>query len=116
MLLTLAVTDFAGRTGTTSRTVTVVDTLGPVVTIKKAGGRVNKRVTVTATLADPSGLARTAVVRFGDGKSATVRIRNGRFSVRHRFKKAKTFTVTVIAKDQLKRVSRTTGKVVIRRR
>ena len=54
-------------------------------------------------------------VRFGDGKSATVKIKNGKFSVRHKYRKARTFTVTVIAKDKLKRVSRTTLKIVIRR-
>ena len=111
----LAVKDFAGRTGSSSRTVTVVDTRGPVVTLKKVSGKINRSVTISARLADPSGLARTVAVRFGDGKSATVKIKNGKFSVRHKYRKARTFTVTVIAKDKLKRVSRTTLKIVIRR-
>ena len=115
LTMTLAVTDFAGRTGTSARTVTVVDTLGPVVTIKKAGGKVNKNVTISAKLVDPSGLAKTASVKFGDGKSATVTIKNGKFSVKHKFKKAKTFTITVTAKDKLKRASKTTIKVVIKK-
>ncbi len=116
LTMTLEVTDFVGRTGSSSRTVTVVDTLGPVVTLRKVSGKVGRTVTLRARLTDPSGLARTAVVRFGDGKSATVKITNGKFSVKHKFKKARTFAITVIAKDRLKRVSRTTSKVVIRKR
>ncbi len=115
LTMTLAVTDYAGRTGTSSTTVTVIDTLGPVVTIKKVSGKVNRNVTISAKLADPSGLAKTASVKFGDGKSATVTIRNGKLSVKHKFKKAKTFTITVTAKDKLKRSSKTTLKVVIKK-
>ncbi len=114
--MTLAVTDFAGRTGASSKTVTVVDTLGPVVTFKKVSGKVNRNVTISARLVDPSGLAKTAAIRFGDGKRATVTIKNGKFSVKHKFKKAKTFTITVTAKDKLKRSSKTTLKVVIKRK
>jgi hypothetical protein len=113
--ITLAVKDFAGRTGTSSRTVTVVDTLGPVVTLKKVSGKVNRNVTISAKLVDPSGLAKTAAVKFGDGKSATVTIRRGKFSVKHKFKKAKTFTITVTVKDKLRHASKTTIKVVIKK-
>ena len=116
LTMTLAVTDFAGRTGASSKTVTVVDTLGPVVTFKKVSGKVNRNVTISAKLVDPSGLAKTAAIRFGDGKRATVTIKNGKFSVKHKFRKAKTFTITVTAKDKLKRSSKTTLKVVIKRK
>ena len=114
--MTLAVTDFAGRTGSSSKTVIVVDTRGPVVTFKKVSGKMNRSVTISARLAHPSGLARTVAIRFGDGKRATVKIKNGKFIVKHRFKKAKTFTITVTVKDKLKRFSRTTLKIVIKRR
>src|SRR5258706_1294309 len=113
--MTLAVMDFAGRTGASSKTVTVVDTLGPVVTIRAPRGRVNKAVTISGRVTDPSGLAKTARIKFGDGKSATVKLRSGKFTVRHKFRKAKTFTITVVVKDTLRNTSRTTRKVVIRK-
>jgi hypothetical protein len=114
--LTLAVTDFVGRKGTSSRTVTVVDTLGPVVTLRKVRGKVNRNVTISGKLVDPSGLAKTALVAFGDGKRATVKLKNGKFSVKHKYKKAKTFTITVTVKDKLRNTSKTTLKVVIKRK
>jgi hypothetical protein len=116
LTMTLAVTDFAGRTGTLSKTVTVVDTLGPVVTLRKVRGKVGRAVTISAKLVDPSGLAKTAVVKFGDGKRATVKLKNGKFSVKHKFKKAKTFTITVTVKDKLRNTSKTTLKIVIKKK
>ena len=54
----LRVKDFAGRTGTATKTVTAVDTLGPDATITGNSGRIGKRVRISGRLSDPSGLAR----------------------------------------------------------
>ena len=45
-----------------------------------------------------------------------MKLTRGKFSVKHKFRKAKTFTVTITVKDKLKNTSRTTLKVVIRRK
>ncbi len=109
----LRVKDFAGRVGTATKTVKVVDTLGPDVTIVGNRGRIGKLVRISGRLSDPSGLARTAFIRFGDGTSRTVRLKNGTFSARHRFRGTRTYIVQVNARDKLRNLSRTTKRVSI---
>jgi hypothetical protein len=109
----LRVKDFAGRTGTATKTVTVVDTLGPVVTIRGNSGRIGQLVRISGRLSDPSGAARTVLIRFGDGTSRTVKVRNGRFVAGHRFGGTRTYIVTVSARDKLRNLSRTTKRISI---
>jgi hypothetical protein len=112
--VTLVLRDFAGRTGSVTKTFVVKDTLGPVVTLRTRGSRVRKRVTISGTVADPSGVNSRITVKFGDRKSATVTVRGGKFSVRHTYRLRKTFTIVLTAKDAGGRATRVTKKLRIR--
>ncbi len=58
-----------------------------------------KRTTVKGRATDASGIRRVRV-RWGDGKRTTARLRSsGRFTVKHRYKKAKRYRVRVTATD-----------------
>ena len=87
----------------------------PDVTIRTRGSKVKKRVTIRGRVSDPSGISRRITVRFGDRTSRTVIVTKGRYSVSHVYRSARRFTITVTAKDRLRRTSRTTRKLVIRR-
>ena len=112
--ITLAVRDFVGRTGTLARTFVVKDTLGPDVTIKTKGSKVQRLVTISGKVSDPSGIKKTVTVRFGDGKSKTVKVKRGRYSVKHTYKSKKAFTIAVSAKDKRGHSSRTTKVLTIK--
>jgi hypothetical protein len=111
--ITLSVRDFVGRTGKVTKTFVVKDTLGPDVTIKTRGSRVNRSVTISGRVSDPSGIRKSVTIRFGDGKSKTVTVRRGRYSVKHTYRTAKAFTITVSAKDKRGHTSRTTKALTI---
>jgi hypothetical protein len=113
--ITLAVSDFGGRTGSVSKTVVVRDTVPPTVTLKTKGNRVRKTVTISGTVADLSGVAARATIKFGDGKSASVPVRSGKFSVKHKYRSRKTFTITITAKDATGLTTRVTRKLKIKK-
>ena len=96
------------------KTVVVRDTLGPTITIRTRGNRVRKTVTISGTVADPSGVNQRITVRFGDRKSATVIVRGGKFSVRHKYRSRRTFTITITAKDKGGRATRASKALKIR--
>jgi hypothetical protein len=111
--VTLSVRDFVGRTGSLTKTFTVRDTLGPDVTIRTAGATVNRRVTISGRVSDPSGISTRITVRFGDGTSKVVTVRRGRYSVKHTYRARKAFTITVTATDKRHHTSRTTRVLTI---
>jgi PKD domain len=113
--LTINVTDFAGRAGSTTKALTVVDTTKPKVAIRKASGRVGRAVKIQATMSDLSGFSGKATVRFGDGKAKKVTIRNGKISVTHRYTKAKLYTVSVTVKDKAGNTTKVSRKVRIKK-
>jgi hypothetical protein len=58
-----------------------------------------KRTTVKGRARDASGIRRVRV-RWGDRKRTTARLRSdGRFTVKHRYKKAKRYRIRVTATD-----------------
>jgi hypothetical protein len=111
--VTLSVRDFVGRTGTITKTFTVRDTEGPDVTIRTRGATIDRPVTISGRVSDPSGIRKSVTIRFGDGKSKTVTVRRGRYSVKHTYRTAKAFTITVSAKDKRGHTSRTTKALTI---
>jgi hypothetical protein len=105
--VTLSVRDFVGRTGTITKTFTVRDTEGPDVTIRTRGATIDRPVTISGRVSDPSGISPRITVRFGDGSSKVVTVKRGRYSVRHTYRARKAFTITVTAKDRKHHTSRT---------
>jgi hypothetical protein len=74
--------------------------------------RLPKAVTLTGRATDGSGI-RSVTVSWGDGRRSTVRLRsNGAFTLKHRYRKAKRYRITVVAID--KAGNRTTRHVTAR--
>jgi hypothetical protein len=102
-------TDAGGLARTAERQVTISpaaggsapDTAKPTLTLKKVKRvRRPKRSTIKGRATDASGIRRVTV-RFGDGRRRRATLsRTGRFTVKHRYKRAATFEATVIAVDK----------------
>jgi hypothetical protein len=112
-------TNQAGLTTAARLATMFVDTVHPLASVRLSGRRtVGLRQTVAVTRSDPpppgaastaaSGLAST-VVRWGDG----ARVQIGR-AARHTFKRARTYTVTVIVTDRAGNRTVVTRKLTIK--
>ncbi len=114
----LTVTDSTGATTTVTQAVTVKDTTKPTVKLKKIKTvRLGHRTTLRGTITD-TGTVKSATVSWGDG-SKTVKLHlngSGRFTVRHRYKKAKRFTVKVKASDPSGNTTTKKAKARVRKR
>jgi hypothetical protein len=99
--IVLTVTDSTGASSTVTQAVTVKDTKKPTIKLRKIKTvRLGSKTTVRGTITD-AGAIKKATLRWGDGsKTAKLHLgRNGGFTVRHRYKKAKPFTIKVTAID-----------------
>lgn len=98
----LTVTDSTGASATVTQAVTVKDTKKPTIKLKKIiAVALGTKTTLRGTITDASGIRR-ATLTWGDGsKSVKLHLgRQGGFTVRHRYKKARTFTIKVRATDR----------------
>ena len=76
------------------------DRTKPNLTLRRVKAvRIPKRSTLKGRATDKSGIARV-VVRWGDGRRTTLRSGSGRFTVRHRYRRAKLWRITVSATDK----------------
>lgn len=99
--IVLTVSDNAGQSTVVTKTITVVDTRRPKVTLGKVGTvRLGKASAISGRATDISGIGKTKL-SFGDGSVRTVHLnRSGRFTVHHTYRKAKTYRVTFAARDK----------------
>jgi PKD repeat protein len=99
--IVLKVSDPAGST-TVTQAVTVKDTKKPTVKLRKVKAvTLGQRTTLRGTVTDASGIKRVTLSWGDRTKSVKVHLgRRGGFTIRHRYKKAGTFTVKLTAKDR----------------
>lgn len=99
--IVLTVTDSSGASATVTQAVTVKDTRKPTIKLRKIKPvKLGQKSVVRGTITDASGIKK-ATLSWGDGSKA-VKLhlgRGGSFTIRHRYKKAKTFQVKVTASD-----------------
>jgi translation initiation factor IF-1 len=97
-------TDSSGLAAAAQKAVTIAprsDRKKPTVTLKKIKTvRRPHRSTIKGRATDASGIARVTV-RFGDGKKRRAKLTgNGRFTIKHRYGKARSYKVRATAIDE----------------
>jgi hypothetical protein len=96
-----------------------VDTTKPTLRVSKVKRvRRPKRTTVRGRARDAQSGIRRVRIRWGDGRRSTPRVRStGRFTAKHRYRKAKRYRVRVRATDNAgnSRTKRVTARVLKRR-
>jgi hypothetical protein len=100
-VVVLTISDSSGAKTTVTQAVTVKDTKKPKVSLKKIKTvKLGKSTTIKGSATDPSGI-KSAKITFGDGTSKKVKLGSkGTFTVKHRYKKAKTYKVKLTATDK----------------
>ncbi|MCW3064840.1 MAG: hypothetical protein JWN32_2012 [Solirubrobacterales bacterium] len=94
--IVLTVTDSFGISTTVTKAVKVVDTGKPAVALRKIKTvRLGKTTVIRGVVVDPSGI-KAVKITFGDRKSAKPKLgARGAFTIKHKYKKAKTYKVTL---------------------
>jgi hypothetical protein len=114
--LVLTISDSTKATTTVTYAVRVVDTKKPSVKLRRVKTvRLGKSSTLAGVALDPGGL-KSVTLHFGDSRKVTVHVhKDGSFTVKHRYRRAKTYKATLTAIDKVGHVAHTTAKVRIRR-
>jgi hypothetical protein len=112
----LTVTDSFGISTTMTKAVNIVDSGDPAVALRKIKTvRLGKTTVIRGVVVAPSGI-KSVKITFGDKKSAKPKLgAGGAFTIRHKYKKAKTYTVTLTATDNGGHSGKATAKAKVKK-
>jgi hypothetical protein len=99
--IVLTVTDSTGASATVTQAVTIKDTKKPTIKLKHVNAvHLAQKTVVRGTITDAGGI-KSATISWGDHtRTAKIHLgRDGGFIIRHRYKKAKSYKITVKATD-----------------